>query len=227
MRNVMDGIIQGIPGEFEEFAVEIDFYTNAMSRGRIAHWMMEEFGEPYRTHWVEYGEQMKSPEYLRINPMGKVPALVCDGAVVTECAAIVGFLASVRPEKSLIPSGAPALADFWRWLCFAAGPVEQAIMVKSMGWSASAKQQATLGFGCLEDTVNALETAFGKGPWICGDQFTAADVYVGSQLGWGMQFGTLEQRPRFEEYVARCQAREAWQRAEAINAERLAETRRD
>ena len=80
-------------------SAKIDFYTNAMSRGRIAHWMMEELGEPYETHWVDYGEEMKSPGYLAINPMGKVPALVHDGAVVTECAAILTYLAAVYPEK--------------------------------------------------------------------------------------------------------------------------------
>ena len=203
---------------------QIDFYTNAMSRGRIVHWMMEELGEPYTTHWVDYGEQMKSPEYLRINPLGKVPALVYDGAVVTECAGIISFLAAVSPEKKLIPTDPAPLADFCRWLFFAAGPVEQAVTAKSMEWTAPEGREAMLGFGTLERALNALETGLGDGPWVCGEAFSAADVYIGSQLGWGMQFGTVDKRPVFEEYVSRCQAREAWRRADEINNQRIAQS---
>ena len=201
----------------------IDFYTNAMSRGRIAHWMLEELGEPYTTHWVEYGEAMKSAEYLGINPMGKVPALVHDGATITECAAIVTYLAAVFPEKGLIPSQPEALADFYRWMFFAAGPVEQATTSKSMDWEVTEKNRPMLGFGCLDDTLNAVEAALADGPWICDEQFTAADVYLGSQVLWGMQFGTMEKRPVFEQYAQRCRARPAWQRADAINNRQMPE----
>ena len=202
---------------------KIDFYTNPMSRGRIAHWMLEELGEPYETHWVEYGEAIKSPEYLAINPMGKVPALVYDGAVITECAAIMTFLAASYPEKGLIPADAGALADFYRWMFFTAGPVEQATSTKSMGWSAPEDRKQMLGFGSLEDTLATLETAVSR-DWICGDQFTAVDVYLGSQLGWGMQFGNIEERSGFKEYVGRCYQREASQRANDINEKRIAQT---
>ncbi len=201
----------------------IDFYTNAMSRGRIAHWMLEELGEPYTTHWVEYGEAMKSVEYLGINPMGKVPALVHDGATITECAAIVTYLAAVFPEKGLIPSQPAALANFYRWMFFAAGPVEQATTSKSMDWEVTEKNRPMLGFGCLDDTLNAVEAALADGPWICGGQFTAADVYLGSQVLWGMQFGTMEKRPVFERYAERCRARAAWQNADAINNRQMPE----
>ncbi len=201
----------------------IDFYTNAMSRGRIAHWMLEELGEPYTTHWVEYGEAMKSAEFLGVNPMGKVPALVHDGATITECAAIVTYLAAVFPEKGLIPSQPEALADFYRWMFFAAGPVEQATTSKSMDWEVTGKNRPMLGFGCLDDTLNAVEAALADGPWICGDQFTAVDVYLGSQVLWGMQFGTMEKRPLFEQYAGRCRARAAWQSADAINNRQMPE----
>lgn len=203
---------------------KIDFYTNAMSRGRIAHWLMEELGETYETHWVEYGEPMKSAEYLRINPMGKVPALVYDGAIVTEGPAILTFLAATYPEKGLIPSTPGALADFYRWMFFGAGPVEQALMAKSMKWETTPESSMMLGYGSIQDTLNAVEAALGNGSWICGDQFTAVDVYIGSHLSWGIQFGTVEERPIFRKYADRCMQREAWQRANQINEKRIAET---
>ncbi len=203
----------------------IDFYTNAMSRGRIVHWMMEELGEPYRTHWVDYGGPMKSPEYLAINPMGKVPALAHDGNVITECAAILTFLAASYPGKGLIPADSAALAKFYRWMFFTAGPVDQATSAKSMEWVVTEERKAMLGFGNLDDTMDAVESALSSAdPWICGDQFTAVDVYLGSQIHWGLQFGTWDDRPRFKEYAERCGRRPALLRANEINERRIAET---
>lgn len=203
---------------------KIDFYTNAMSRGRIAHWMMEEAGQPYETHWVDYGPAMKSPEYLSINPMGKVPALVHDGTVITECAAICTFLAAAYPQSGLIPQYPGALANFYRWMFFAAGPVEQVLTVKSMEWTIPPEREMSMGFGNADNTLNALELALAQGPWICGEQFTAVDVYVGSHVSWGMQFGAMEERANFREYADRCGEREAYQRADQINEKHLAET---
>ncbi len=204
---------------------KIDFYTNAMSRGRIAHWMLEELGEPYETHWVDYGPPMKSPEYLRINPMGKVPALVHGGSVVTEVPAILVYLAAAHPEKGLMPASPPELAIFHRWMFFVAGPVEQAVTAQSMKWTVSDDSKPMLGFGNLADTLGAVETALETGPWICGGRFTAVDVYLGAQLDWGMQFGTIGERDRFKSYVARCRERPALGRANAINEQRIAETK--
>ena len=204
---------------------KIDFYTNAMSRGRIAHWMLEELGEPYETHWVDYGPPMKSPEYLRINPMGKVPALVHGGSVVTEVPGILTYLAAAYPEKGLIPASPPELAIFYRWMFFVAGPVEQAVTAQSMKWAVSDENKPMLGFGNMADTLGAVETALEAGPWICGGQFTAADVYLGAQLDWGMQFGTIGERESFKAYVARCRERPALGRANAINEQRIAETK--
>jgi len=202
----------------------IDFYTNAMSRGRIAHWMMEELGEPYETHWIDFGAPMKSPEYLRINPMGKVPALVHGDAVLTEVPAILTYLAAAYPEKGLMPSSTPALATFYRWMFFVAGPLEHAVTAQSMKWAVADENKPMLGFGNLADTLAAIEAALEPGPWICGGQFTAADVYLGSQLDWGMQFGTIGERHRFKAYVARCRERPALGRANTINEQRIAET---
>jgi len=201
---------------------ELVFYTNPQSRGRIVHWMLEEVGLPYETVWLEYGTSMKAPPYLAINPMGKVPALRHGDAVVTEAAAICAYLADRFPEQGLIPpAGDPRRAAFFRWLFFAAGPLEMAATVRSMQWQVPEGKNSVVGFGTHEDTLRALETALAHGPYVCGEQFTAADVYVGSSLGWGMMFGTIEKRPVFEAYVGRLFGRPAAQRANALNEEYL------
>lgn len=201
---------------------DLTLYTNPQSRGRIAHWMMEEVGEPYTTVWLDYGTGMKAPEYLAVNPMGKVPALRDGTAVVTEAAAICAYLGDRFPEKGLVPPpGSPARADYFRWLFFAAGPVEQAVVARTMGWQVPEGRSAMVGFGSYADTLDALEGGLAKGPYVCGEQFTAADVYVGSAVGWGLMFGTIEKRSVFEAYAARVQARPACQRALQINEARL------
>ena len=201
---------------------DLVFYTNPQSRGRVAHWMLEELGLPYETVWLEFGQAMKSAEYLAVNPMGKVPALKHGGVVVTEVAAICAYLADRFPEKNLIPpAGHPDRAAYFRWLFFAAGPVELAVTAKSLGWQVPDGKSVFVGFGSYAATLNALELALTPGPYICGEQFTAADVYVGSQLGWGMRFGTLEKRPLFEAYVGRLYARPAAQQANRLNEDYL------
>ncbi len=198
------------------------FYTNPQSRGRIAHWMLEEIAEPYETVWLDYATTMQTPEYLALNPMGKVPALQHGTAVVTETAAICAYLADRFPEKNLIPPvNDPARAAYFRWLFFAAGPLEQAVTAKSMSWQVPEGKEGFIGFGSYEKTINTLEQALTATTYLCGEQFTAADVYVGSHLGWGMLFGTIEKRPVFETYVARLYARPAYQQANSINDQKL------
>ncbi|GAA6140602.1 glutathione S-transferase family protein [Hydrogenophaga sp. 5NK40-0174] len=201
----------------------LTLYTNPMSRGTIAHWMMEEVAEPYETVWLDLATTAKTPDYLAINPMGKVPALVCDGQVVTEAAAICAFMGDRFPEKGLAPAfDAPGRAAYVRWLFFAAGPLEQAITAKAMGWEVPPGREGTVGFGTHQRTIDALQTALEPGPFVCGEQFTAADVYVGSAVLWGLQFGTIEKRPVFEAYAQRLSARPAYQRYAAICADRRA-----
>jgi glutathione S-transferase len=196
----------------------ITFYTNPMSRGRIVRWMLEEVGEPYETVILDYGTTMKAPEYLAVNPMGKVPAIKHGNVVVTEGAAICAYLADIFPDKGLAPPSASQLRGaYYRWLFFAAGPVEAAVTAKSMGLLAPADKKTMAGYGSYEETIDALESAVGRGPYICGEQFTAADVYVGSQIGWGLMFGSIEKRPAFEQYVGRLMARPAAKRAGEID----------
>ena len=198
---------------------EIVLYTNPMSRGRIARWMLEETGQPYRAEVLEYGAPMKSPQYLAINPMGKVPAIVHGGVVVTECAAICAWLADAFPEAGLAPApGDPLRGPYYRWLFFAAGPLEAAVTAKSLGLLAPPEKSGMAGYGSYEQTVDALETVVaGAAPWLLGERFSAADVYVGSQVVWGQQFGSLPARPAFATYAARLQARDAYRRATALD----------
>jgi glutathione S-transferase len=197
---------------------ELILYTNPMSRGRIARWMLEEVGEPYETVLLDYGTTMKAPEYLSINPMGKVPAIKHGDTVVTEAAAICAYLADAFPEKNLAPPpGDRRRGPYYRWMFFAAGPVEASVTAKALGLLAPADKSRLAGYGSFEETINALERAVGDTRYICGDQFTAADVYVGAQLGWGMMFGTIDKRPVFEEYFGRLQARSAAKRANELD----------
>jgi len=198
---------------------ELVLHTNPMSRGRIVRWMLEEIGQPYRTEVLGYGDAMKSPEFLAINPMGKVPAIQHGGVVVTEAAAICAYLADAFPQAGL----APALTDplrgtYYRWMFFAAGPLEAAVSANALGLLAPPDKAGMVGYGSFDRVVDTLEAAVSAAaPYLLGDRFSAADVYVGSQVIWGVMFKSLPERPAFTGYAARLQAREAWQRASACD----------
>lgn len=201
---------------------KIDFYTNPMSRGQIARWALHEAGAEYEQHLLDYGTAMKAPEYLAINPMGKVPAIVHDGKVVTECAAICAYLADAFPAAQLQPT-ANERADYYRWMFFAAGPVESAITNRRMKWETTEEQQMMAGYGTYERSVAALESALSGKEYICGNRFTAADIYVGSQVDWGLQFGSLPTNAAFESYASRLREREAYKSAKNIDGALIAE----
>lgn len=203
-------------------ANNLTFYTNPMSRGQIARWMLEETGAPYETVVLSYDGDMQSPDYLAINPMGKVPAIVHDGQIVTEAAAICAYLADAFPEFALAP---PTLsrAAYYRWLFFAAGPVEAAVTNRALGFEVSEDRSRMAGYGNFDRAIATLEKAVAGSAWLCGDQFTAADVYVGSQVDWGLLFKSIPTRPVFEAYAARLRERPAYQRAKAIDSELIAQ----
>ncbi len=200
---------------------KIDFYTNPMSRGQIARWALHEAGAEYEQHLLDYGTTMKAPEYLAINPMGKVPAIVHDGNVVTECAAICAYLADAFHEARLQPTPNER-ADYYRWMFFAAGPLESAITDRHLKCEPTEEQQRMAGYGSYEHAVAALEGALSGKDYICGNRFTAADIYVGSQVDWGLQFGTLPASAAFNSYAERLREREAYKASKAIDGALIA-----
>ena len=201
---------------------QLEFYTNPMSRGQIVRWMLEEVGEPYETHILDYQSTMKEAEYLAINPMGKVPAIRQDGVVVTEVAAICAYLADVFPAAGLAPP-VDRRGDYYRWLFFSAGPVEAAFSNKAAGFEVPPERRAMFGYGTFELAIDTLEKALTGKTFVASDRFSAADLYVGSQLGFMLQFGLLEPRPVFSDYVARVTDRPAYVRAKKIDADLIAE----
>ncbi len=197
-------------------ADELVLYTNPMSRGRVARWMLEEVGAPYSVEILDYATTMKAPAYLAINPMGKVPAIVHNGKVVTENAAICAYLADAFPEAGLAPPPAER-ADYYRWLFFAAGPLEYAVTNNAFGMTPPADRAAAVGYGSYKQALDTLEYAITRMPFLTGDRFSAADLHVGALLGYSMQFGTIEKRPAFEAYYAKVADRPAAKRAAALD----------
>jgi len=194
---------------------DVIFYTNPQSRGRIIRWMLEEVGQPYETEVIAY-DQIKSESFLAVNPMGKVPAIKHRGHVVTECAAICAYLADVFPQASLGPRD-DEKADYYRWLFYAAGPAEAAFSNRAVGWEVPADKERMFGYGNTDRTIAVLDELFSLRDYVCGDRFTAADVYVGSQIMFPMQFGMLPEKDSFLRYRDRLQARDAYKRATEID----------
>jgi glutathione S-transferase len=192
---------------------EITFYTNPMSRGRIVHWLLEELGVPYEMKILDFEKgEHKAPQYLKINPMGKVPAIVHRGVVVTECGAICLYLADAYPQAGLAPAlDDPKRGTYVRWMFFGAGCFEPAVIDKMFA-RPPVERKGALGYGSYDDTLNALEKALEPGPFILGAQFSAVDVYVGAQIQWAMMVKALEPRPVFLRYAEHIAARPALQK---------------
>lgn len=194
----------------------LTLYTHPRSRGRIARWMLEEVGQPYDTVVVPYGPPMKAPEYLALNPMGKVPTLVHGDTVVTETPAILAYLADAFPAAGL----APPLAErgaYYRWLFFAAGPMEAAVTDQALGVKVEAKQQGFVGYGSAQLTEDTLAAALAGRTFIAGDRFSAADLYLCAKLDFALAFGNLPKRPEFLAYCAAHAQRPAKRRAAALD----------
>lgn len=197
---------------------KVIFYTHPMSRGRIVRWMLEEVGQPYESVQLEFGTTMKSPEYLAVNPMGKVPAIRHGDVVVTEAAAICAYLADAFPDSGLAPpSGSKLRGPYYRWLFYGAGPVEAMAGNHALGFVVPEDKRGMIGYGSRAEVIDVLERAVSGTEFLLGDRFSAADLYLGAQIGWGMQFGTIEKRPALEAYAARLLSRPAAVRAREID----------
>ena len=200
---------------------DLIFYTNPQSRGRIVRWMLEEIGQPYETEVIPY-DQLKSDSFLAVNPMGKVPAIKHRGHVVTECAAICAYLADAFPEAGLGPHE-DEKADYYRWLFYAAGPVEQAFTNNAMGFTHPPEKNRMFGYGTYDTVVSVVDQLLSSRDYVCGDRFTAADVYFGSQIMFPMQFGMIPEKESFLRYRDRLAARDAYKRANEIDEKIIAE----
>lgn len=193
----------------------LTFYTNPMSRGRTARWMLEEIGTPYQEVVLGYGAPMRSPDYLALNPMAKVPTLVHEGHVITEGAAICAYLADAFPEAGLAPPAGIGRAAYYRWLFFAAGPVEAAVTNRALKVTPAPEQRSFVGYGDFDSVITTLEQAVAANPFVAGAHFTAADVYVGSQIGFGLQFGSIPASRPLTDYWDRIKDRPARLKAAA------------
>ena len=202
--------------------MSLKFYTNPMSRGQIARWALHEAGAEYDQVLLEYGSTMKADDYLKVNPMGKVPAIDHDGKIVTEGAAICAYLAETFPDAGLAPS-AEERADYYRWLFFAAAPLEAAITNRSLGFEVAPDKEMMAGYGNYDRVVDVLDAKFQTDAYVCGSRFTMADVYVGAQIVWGTQFGSLPERESFIALGKRVTAREAYLSAKAVDDALIAE----
>ncbi|MBS0481486.1 MAG: glutathione S-transferase family protein [Proteobacteria bacterium] len=206
---------------------EYTFFTNPMSRGQIGRWALHEAGVGYDQVLVPWAE--KPASLLAANPMGKVPTLIHHSAtgnkVVTECAAICAYLAEAHPEAGLGPS-ADECADYYRWMFFAAGPLETAVVTRALGWQVPPDREAMAGWGSFDRTIAALDGHFEGNNYVCGNRFTMADVYVGSQVDWGLTFGSIPPSEAFVAYADRLQARAAYKAAKAIDNALIEESRK-
>lgn len=206
---------------------EYTFFTNPMSRGQIARWALHEAGAEYEQVLVNWAE--KPAAFTAANPMGKVPTIIHhalnEDRVVTEGAAICAYLAEANSDAGLAPRESER-ADYYRWLFFAAGPVEQAVVASSMGWAVTPDREPMVGFGSLERVLDTLEGHFDDHEYVCGERFTMADVYVGSQIDWGLTFGSIPPRQAFVAYAERLQARDAYKAAKAVDNALIEESRK-
>ena len=193
-------------------------YTNPQSRGRVVRWMLEEIGQPYDVKVMTFGGDIKSPEYLQLNPMGKVPALMHKGTIITEVAAICAYLAEQFPQANLAPPvDSPERGSYYRWLFFVVGPFEMANSAKAFGWTIDDKTAVSAGCGHIQDSINTVKQTLAKQPYLCGDNFSAADLLMASYIGWETMMKVLEPNPVFAEYLERCCKRPAAKRADDLD----------
>jgi len=191
----------------------LEFYHNPQSRAAMTHWLLEEIGCDYTIKPVAYEDgSMRTPEFLAINPMGKIPPIKDGDTIVTETAAIAIYLADKYKSPNDLAPGIddPRRGEYLRWVAFQTGAIDPAMMQAST--KVEIPRQAA-GWGNVELVMDVLDQRLAKAdPYLFDDFFTAADVLIGGALGWAIQFGMFEMRPGFENYLKAVQARPAFQK---------------
>ena len=204
---------------------EIQFYTNPVSRGRMVHWALEEVGARYRPHLLDLlaGEH-KRADFLAINPMGKVPAIVHRGTMISEVGAIIVYLADAFPAAALAPPATDAQrGPYLRWMFFGAATLEPAIIDHITERPLPKARPFALSYGSVQAVTDTLLHALRRSPYLLGETFTAADLFVGSQIAFGVGSQCLSPLPEFQDYLARLTSRPASERMEAQAAQWAAE----
>jgi glutathione S-transferase len=194
----------------------MQLYWSPRSRSFTTLWLMEEAGQPYERVLVDIHKgTQKTPEYLAVNPMGKVPALKDGEATLAETAAICAYVAERCPEAKLAPPvGDVRRAKYLQWLFFAPSCIEPAMLQLATKLEINS---TSAGWGDAQRVFDVLDAALSNGPRILGEHFSSADIAIGSTLNFGVRlFKLVPSRPSFEAYLGRCAARPAFQRAEKI-----------
>lgn len=198
----------------------LTLYTHPISTGRIIRWLLEEIGVRYAVEVIDIDNDRRPSEFLAMNPIGKIPVLRHNNTIISETGAICAYLADAFPLAGLAPEpGSPARGDYYRWLFFAAGPLDTASTLKSLGYGPPPMGDVRAGWGSLDRVVAMLETMLAQRDWLAGDKFSAADIYLGSLLDWAIRFGNVADRPVFDRYLARALDRPAYERAQKLDDE--------
>jgi glutathione S-transferase len=193
-------------------------YWSPRSRSFSSLWLMEETGQPYERVLTDISTgAQKTPEFLKVNPMGKVPALSDGDATLAEAAAICAYVTERYPQAKLAPPpGDPLRAKYLYWLFFAPGCLEPAMVQVA---TKIEMNPVAAGWGDAQRVFDVLDAALAKGPWILGESFSAADIAIGSGLNFAVRlFKMVPARPSFDRYIDACTARPAFQRAIALAA---------
>lgn len=190
------------------------FFHNPHSRSCMIRALLEELGADYEQCVIDFRtDEQRSPDYLAVNPLGKVPAIRAGGEVVTETVALYVWLADLYPQAGLAPAlDDPQRGTYLRWLVFYAACMEPAIGDKALKREPGPHMQSP--YGDFDSVVAAISAPIERGPWLLGERFTAADVLWGNALGWITGFGMLEATPAIASYIERVKARPAQQRAQ-------------
>ena len=203
---------------------KIVLYTHPQSRGRNVVWMLEECGAEYETVLMNFGEDLHSPAYLAVNPMGKLPALKYGDTVITEASAIITFLADLFPQAQLAPAQVDGQrGEYYRWLFYTANSVEAALMEVAFQFPIQPAMRKSLGYGSMEQVIATLDVQLSKQSYLLGEHFQSCDLLLAGLLMFAIRTGTLSPTPNMQAYLGRITERTAYQKMLQIGEKQMAQ----